>query len=50
MSEAARRYCAQLTREQAAELALEPGDSVFIAPRAGDARTRSVTFEPTTSS
>jgi sulfate/thiosulfate transport system ATP-binding protein len=26
---------AQLTREQAAELALEPGDSIFIAPPQG---------------
>jgi sulfate transport system ATP-binding protein len=30
---------AQLTRERAAELALEPGEPVFIAPRAGDKRT-----------
>jgi sulfate transport system ATP-binding protein len=33
------RATAQLTRERAAELALEPGDEVFIAARSGDRRT-----------
>ena len=42
------RATAQLTRERAAELALEPGDEVFIAPRTGDKRAASSLFEPAT--
>jgi sulfate/thiosulfate transport system ATP-binding protein len=44
------RATAQLTRERAAELALEPGDSVFIAPRSRDKRTSAALFEPAASS
>ena len=35
---------AQLTRERAAELALEPGDAVFIAPRSSDKRTAAALY------
>jgi sulfate transport system ATP-binding protein len=38
------RATAQLTRERAAELALEPGDAVFIAPRASDKRTAAALY------
>jgi sulfate transport system ATP-binding protein len=44
------RAIAQLTRERAAELGLEPGDSVFIAPRAIEKRTASALYEPAASS
>ncbi len=44
------RATAQLTRERAAELALEPGDEVFIAPRTGDKGAASSLFEPAASS
>ena len=40
------RATAQLTRDRAAELALEPGDAVFISARASDTRTAAALPEP----